>query len=141
MKIGRRSSQTGTKGKLMAPSSRRLNRREREELRAKSAAAKPPAKAARPSYGLETVEPRLLMSADLSYTTLNDTMTLSIGGTAAAPTVNLSDGSGQLASVALTAATGAEVDVTRSGAGGGGVGPTLFSLSSGSTGARPFCNS
>ena len=83
--------------------------------------AKAAAKAPRPSYGLETVEPRLLMSADLSYTTMNDTLTLSIGGTAAAPTVKLSDASGQLASVNLTAATGAEIDITRSGAGSGAV--------------------
>ncbi len=117
MKIARRSGQTSAKGKFATPAPRRLNRREREELSAKSRAARAP----RPSYGLETVEPRLLMSADLSYTTLNDTMTLSIGGTAAAPTVILKDASGQLASVNLTAATGAEVDVTRSGTGGGAV--------------------
>ena len=121
MKIGRRSGQTATKGTLTGPAFRRLNHREREELQAKSRAAKASAKAPRPSYGLETVEPRLLMSADLSYTTINDTLTLSVGGTTAAPIVKLSDASGQLASVSLTAATGAEVDVTRSGAGGGAV--------------------
>ena len=121
MKIGRRSSQTASKGMLTPSVSRRLNHREREELRAKSVAAKAAAKAPRPSYGLETVEPRLLLSADLSYTTLNDTLTLSVGGTAAAPTVNLSDASGQLASVNLTAATGTEVDISRSGTGGGAV--------------------
>src|ERR1700722_4912725 len=107
MSIGRRSQHTAAKNMPSRTLFSRLNRREREELRAKSGvaqvgAAKAPAKtqarAPRPTYGLETIEPRLLMSADLSYTTLNDTMTLSIGGTAAAPTVKLSDGSGQLAS-------------------------------------------
>jgi hypothetical protein len=121
MKIGRRSSQTASKGTLTGSAFRRLNHRQREELKATTRVAKAAAKAPRPSYGLETVEPRLLMSADLSYTTLNDTLTLAVGGTAAAPTVNLSDASGQLASVNLTAATGAQIDVTRSGTGGAAV--------------------
>ena len=121
MKIVRRSKQTSSKGAATGPVLSSLNRREREQLRAKSGAARVSAKAPRPSYGLETVEPRLLMSADLSYTAINDTLTLSIGGTAAAPTVKLSDGSGQLASVSLTPATGTEVDISRSGAGGGAV--------------------
>jgi hypothetical protein len=121
MKIDRHSSQTAATGTRTDLALRRLNHREREELKAKSRAAKMPAKPRRPMYGLETVEPRLLMSADLSYTTLNDTMTLSIGGSAAAPTVILKDASGQLASVALTTSTGAQVDISRSGTGGGAV--------------------
>jgi hypothetical protein len=121
MKIGRRSKHISAKSFFSGPFLRRLNRREKLELAEKSAAAKPVVKARRPAFGLETVEPRLLMSADLSYTTLNDTLTLSIGGTSAAPIVKLSDGSGQLAQVALTNATGAEVDISRSGTGGGAV--------------------
>ncbi len=121
MKVGRRPVRTAAKDNLTTPVSRRLNPREREELKAKPDIAKAQAKAPRPSYGLETVEPRLLMSADLSYTTLNDTLTLAVGGTAAAPTVVLKDASGQLASVNLTTATGTEVDINRSGVGGGAV--------------------
>ena len=116
MKIGRRSSQTASKAQATGAVLRRLNRREREELRAKSGAAKAP----RPSYGLETVEPRLLMSADLSYMTLNDTLTLSIGGSAAAPTVILKDASGQLASSALNPTTGTVINISRSSSVGGG---------------------
>jgi hypothetical protein len=121
MKVGRRSVRAAAKSTLTGPVSRRLNSRERDEQKAKPDVAKAQAKPPRPSYGLETVEPRLLMSADLSYTTLNDTLTLAVGGTAAAPTVKLSDASGQLASVNLTTATGAEVDISRTGTGGGAV--------------------
>src|SRR5579864_5445060 len=120
MKIGRRSKHISAKSFFSGPFLRRLNRREKLELAEKSAAAKPVVKARKPAFGLETVEPRLLMSGTpLQYTTMNDVITLSIGGTSAAPIVKLTDSSAQLAQAALTGAAGTEIDVSRSGAGGG----------------------
>ena len=111
MKIGRRSKHVPSKGLFSGPLLGRLNRREKQELADKSAAAKPVAKARRLAFGLETVEPRLLMSAQLITSVVNDTITLAIGGTSAAPTVVLTDHTGQLASAALNTASDTEIDV------------------------------
>src|ERR1700733_12625088 len=108
MKIGRRSKHVSLKSLFSGPVLRRLNRRERQELAEKSGAAKAPVKPQRPTFGLESVEPRLLMSVTLPITATHDVMTMSIGGTAGAPTVIISDSSGQLASSAVTST---EIDV------------------------------
>ncbi len=111
MKTGRRSKHSSIKTWLSRPLLSRLNSRERQELEAKSGAVKAPVKPRRPTFGLEAVEPRLLMSADLSYATMNDTLTLSVIGTSGAPSVKLADASGQLASAPLLVNTDTQVNV------------------------------
>ena len=111
MKLGRRSKHISAKSPLSGSFLRRLNRREKQELAEKSAAAKAVAKPRRSAFGLETVEPRLLMSAQLMTSVVNDTITLAVSGSAAAPTVVLTDHTGQLASAALNTASGTEIDI------------------------------
>ena len=109
MKIGRRSKHVSVKSLFSGPVLRRLNRRERQELAEKSAAAQGPAKPQRPAFGLESVEPRLLMSVTIPITQTHDTMTLSIADSGT-PTVIISDGSGQIGAATLTGGN-TEVDV------------------------------
>ena len=87
MKNGPRFKRGSIRKLFSGPLLRRLNRRERQELAEKSAAAqvaakvKPAGKERRPAFGLEAVEPRLLMSADFLFNPVtNQTLNLSIGG-------------------------------------------------------------
>jgi hypothetical protein len=90
MKFGRRAKHLSAKMSLLGDLLQGLNRRGRREL-ARKGAVRAPARPRRPAFGLEPVEPRLLMSADLSYSSLaGESMQLTVGGSAGAPTINLS---------------------------------------------------
>ena len=125
MKLGRQAKRGSLKSLLAGPFRDQRNRRERQELQEKSLAPRPAAKGKpadkqrRPAFGLEPVEPRLLMSADFLYNAVSDqTLTLTITGTSSAPFANLAigpSGSGGLvggAPQSLSSAPGAAIDIT-----------------------------
>ena len=118
MKFGRRSKRNDNKTPILGQLLSGLNRRERRALAKKNGAVKPPAKPRRPAFGLELVEPRLLMSVDLSYTQLNDTVTLSGGVSAGTPFVKLSDGGGTLVQKNLTGAGDSTISISNTLGGG-----------------------
>src|SRR3954468_8245679 len=103
MKFGRRSKRNVSKTPILGQLLSGLNRRDRRALAKKGGAIQSPAKPRRPVFGLEPVEPRLLMSVDLSYPTVNDTVTLTATGPANAPIINLTSPGGVNISAPLTA--------------------------------------
>src|ERR1051326_6484560 len=112
MKFGRRSKRSVSKAPILGQLLSGLNRRERRALAKQNKAMKSPAKPRRPAFGLEPVEPRLLMSVDLSYTQLNDTVTLSAGMASGTPFVNLGDAGGTLVQKNLVAPGDFALDIS-----------------------------
>src|SRR6185312_6482498 len=79
MKFGRRAKHLSAKMSLLGDLLQGLNRRGRREL-ARKGAVHPPVRPRRPAFGLEPVEPRLLMSVDLSGSFGTVSQNLNAGG-------------------------------------------------------------
>lgn len=118
MKLGRHAKRNPTKISILGEMLRGWSRRERREKAKHIAAVRLPVKTPRQSFALEPVEPRLLMSADLSYASTSNNLILKAEGTIGAPILDLYDGAASVATKSLSAAGDVNVNITYTGLGG-----------------------